>query len=239
MEMIGYSTGSLARADVQSALGLLAGHHTGCVELSALRVHELTPLLACLHRLSLGAYGHVSVHAPSAFTAAEERDIVEGLLPIAARGWLIVLHPDAIHDFALWRHFGDRVAIENMDRRKPVGRTVEELTPIFERLPHASFCFDVAHARQCDTSMTEAFRLLDAFGGRLAEVHVSELDAHSRHVRLSRPAVRACLDVAGLIPLHVPVIIEAPVERSEILDELMTSLEAVGRSVPVSRRFAA
>lgn len=239
METIGYSTGSLAHADVQAAFGLLEGCHTGCIELSALRAHELGPLLNSLHLLPLAGYRHVSVHAPSAFTAAEERTIVEDLLPIAARGWLIVLHPDAIHDFALWRRFGDRVAIENMDRRKPVGRTVEELAPIFAQLPRASFCFDIAHARQCDTSMTEAFRLLDAFGDRLAEVHVSELDAQSRHVRLSRAAVGACLEVSRLIPVHVPVIVEAPVHRAQIYDELMTSLEAMGRSMPVTRRFAA
>jgi len=239
MEMIGFSTGSLARSDVHAALALLQDHPTGCVELSALRMHELAPLLRCLPDLPLRRYEWISIHAPSAFTAAEEREIAADLLAVAARGWLIVLHPDAIHDFSVWAPFGDRLAIENMDRRKRGGRTVEELRPVFARLPDASFCFDVAHARQCDTSMTEAFRLLDSFGDRLAEVHVSELDAHSRHVRLSRMAVRAYLEVAGLIPLHVPVVIEAPVRPHEIEDELMASLEAVGRGSPAERRFAA
>jgi len=239
MGTIGYSTGSLARADVRVALGLLQPHGTDCVELSALRVHELAPLLRSLPTLPLQAYEHVSVHAPSAFTADEEREIADSLFPIALRGWLVVLHPDTIHDFAVWKRFGNRLAVENMDRRKPFGRTVDEMSPVFAALPHASFCFDVAHARQCDPSMREAFRLLEAFGDRLAEVHVSDLDTQSRHIRLSRAAVGACLELAGLIPLHVPVIVEAPVNRNEILDELMTSLEAVGRSVPVPRRVAA
>ena len=129
--------------------------------------------------------------------------------------------------------FGDRLCVENMDVRKPVGRSVRELLPIFRRLPHASFCFDVAHAAQCDPSMAEAARLLDAFGHRLAEVHVSELDAQSRHVRLSAAGVRACQAVARLIPPHVPAIIEAPVASHHIDDELEASLRALGRRVAV------
>jgi hypothetical protein len=240
MEAIGYSTGSLARTDVFGALRLLRKHDAGSVELSALRTHELAPLLEAVSQLPLHAYRHISVHAPSAFTADEEPEIAAALLPIARRGWLIILHPDTIHDFRLWTSFGDRLAIENMDRRKPVGRTVKELEEVFALLPDASFCFDVAHARQCDPSMTEAYRLLDTFGNRLAEVHVSELDAQSRHVRLSRAGMLACLAVAAMIPLHVPVIIEAPVHADEIEDELLVSLEALGRSCQMkARRFAA
>lgn len=148
------------------------------------------------------------------------------------RRWLVVVHPDTIHDHRLWAGFGDRLCIENMDRRKP-GRTVQELAPVFARLPRASFCFDVAHARQCDPPMGEAYRLLDAFQDRLAEVHVSELDAHGRHERLSPAGVWACQRIADLVPLEVPVIIEAPVQPHEIGAELDASLAALGRRVGV------
>jgi len=240
METIGFSTGSLALGDVQSALGLLERHRTGCIELSALRVHELAPLLSLLPDLPLHRYRSISIHAPSAFTAGEERRIAADLLGVAAaRGWLVVVHPDTIHDFGAWVPFGSRLAIENMDRRKPVGRTVEELEPIFARLPRASFCFDVAHARQVDPSMVEAVRLLEVFGDRLAEVHLSELDAQSRHTRLSRAAIHACLEIARLVPADVPVIIEAPVRPHEIGDELMASLQAMGRPLSTAWRVAA
>jgi hypothetical protein len=81
--------------------------------------------------------------------------------------------------------------------------------------------------------MGEAFRLLDAFHDRLAEVHISELDAHSRHVRLSPAGVWACQRVADMIPLEIPVIIEAPVHPHEIDAELEASLEAMGRLAAV------
>lgn len=230
MQTIGFSTGALARSDVRGALDLLAFRGTGAVELSALRVHELAPLLQAIPELHLDAYDHRSLHAPSAFSAAEERDIAAALLPFARAGWLVIVHPDTLHDARPWRKLGARLCIENMDVRKPVGRTVQELLPVFARLPRASFCLDVAHAWQCDPSMGEAARLLDAFGDRLAEVHVSELDAHSRHVRLSAAGMRAVRQVAGRIPHAVPAIIEAPVRPHEIDAELRASLRALGRS---------
>jgi len=232
MDGIGFSTGSVARSDVQGALRLLEPYATRAVELSALRTYELSPLVRALGRLPLAGYEHVSVHAPSAFTAAEEPAIAAALLPVARRGWLVVLHPDTIHDPRLWAPFGDRLCIENMDVRKPVGRTVVELRPVFARLPRASFCFDVAHARQCDPTLAEARRLLDAFGDRLAQVHVSQLDPQSRHVRLTPEGIRDSRRLAESIPLDVPVIIEAPVKPEEIESELEASLMALGRLVP-------
>lgn len=233
METIGYSTGALARSDLHAAFDLLAYGGTGAVELSALRAHELGPLLQAIPDLPLDGFAHVSVHAPSAFTAAQEPGIAAALLPLARAGWLVVVHPDTLHDPRPWRRFGARLCIENMDVRKP-GRTVQELLPVFARLPEASFCFDVAHARQCDPSMGEALRLLQAFGGRLAEVHVSELDAGSRHVRLSAAGIRACRQVAALIPSTVPAIIEAPVRPHDIDAELRASLRALGRPASVA-----
>lgn len=234
MHTIGYSTGALARSDVHAAFDLLAYRGTGAVELSALRAHELSPLLQAVPALGLDGFEHVSVHAPSAFTAAQEPAIAAALRPVAGRGWLVIVHPDTLHDLRLWRPFGEQLCIENMDVRKPVGRTVQELLPLFARLPRASFCFDIAHARQCDPSMTQAARLLEAFGDRLAEVHVSELDAQSRHVRLTPAGIRACRTVAGLIPPEVPAIIEAPVRPHEINAELQASLRALGRSTAVA-----
>jgi hypothetical protein len=236
MDTVGFSTGSLARGDVAYALRILAAHRTGAIELSALRTYELTPLLDAIPSLPLECYRHVSVHAPSSFSPEEERATASQLLPLAVeRGWYVVLHPDVIHDYSVWSRFGDRLCIENMDYRKSTGRTVEELWPVFDRLPHASFCFDVAHARQCDTSMTEAFRLLSAFGDRLRQVHVSELDADSRHIRLSRGGINACQEIADLVPLEVPAIIEARVEPYELDDEIDATLQALGRLVSVSR----
>lgn len=229
MDLIGFSTGSLARSNVLGALRLLRGFDTGAVELSALRFNELRPLLRAIPGMDLSAFSRVSVHAPSAFAAAEERSMVEVLLPLAQRGWSVIAHPDCMCDFGLWRTLGSALCVENMDPRKPTGRTVAELRPVFARLPEASFCLDLAHTRQCDPSMVQALTLLHEFGDRLAELHVSDLDAASRHVRLTPCSIRAYQGISAHLPDHVPVIIEAPVHPDEMEVEMELTRSALGR----------
>ena len=149
--------------------------------------------------------------------------------------WPIVLHPDTIHDFSAWRVFGRQLAIENMDRRKPIGRTLEELNLIFEKLPDAMLCFDIGHARQCDTTMTEAYRILRAYSNRLCQVHVSEVNTASRHDPLSFAAILAFAEVANLIPCSVPVILESRVTQDQIEAEIEKAQKAlpVGAMQPV------
>jgi hypothetical protein len=79
---------------------------------------------------------------PFAFGLQHERHVVEKLQAVAQRGWPIVVHPDSIHDDALWRPFGKLVCIENMDKRKPIARTRDELCAWFDRLPEASLSGD-------------------------------------------------------------------------------------------------
>jgi len=100
--------------------------------------------------LDLNQFSFKSVHAPSNVDAQHERHVVDKLQAVAQRGWPIVVHPDSIHDDALWRPFGKLVCIENMDKRKPIARTRDELCTWFDRLPEASLCLDLAHVRQID-----------------------------------------------------------------------------------------
>ncbi len=209
---VGYSTGALAPGDVPRALSLLAPFaEARAIELSALRLDELGPLLDALPGLDLSRFDYVSIHAPSRFSAADEAPIAEALAARVPDRFPIVLHPDTIHDPAAWRPLGRRLAIENMDRRKATGRTLVELGRVFDRLPEASFCFDVGHAHQVDRTMNDAFFLLHALGARLCQVHVSEVTTRGRHDPLSLPAVRAFHQVAAWVPPGVPLLVEAPV----------------------------
>jgi hypothetical protein len=231
MERIGFSTGSLALSDFGTALSLLDGRGTTVVELSALRWAELVPLLEAIPTLDLSSFHHVSVHAPSAFPDHEEEWITSSLREVAlARGWPVVVHPDAIHRFDRWAGFGPLLCIENMDRRKVGGRSAKELKTVFECFPDASLCLDVAHVRQVDPSMTEAFNILREFGDRLVQVHISDLDAASRHVRLTSTAIRAYQEIADLIPPHIPAVIESPARPEQIAQEIARALEALGRA---------
>ena len=232
MRPIGFSTGALAFGDAARALSMLEGARTTAVELSALRLHELAPLLAILPTLDLSAFEYISVHAPSSYDAAEEKAIVDALAAIVPFGWPIVVHPDTIHDFGAWRSLGALVAIENMDRRKPIGRTARELEGIFKQLPEARFCFDIGHARQIDATMSEARFLVQELGPRLAQLHVSVVDAMSRHDPLSDEAVAAFRQVAPWVPEHVPLILETPSRPGDFASQAQLAADALSRPSP-------
>jgi len=120
-----------------------------------------------------------------------------------------------IFDRPRWRHLGKALFIENMDKRKPVGRTVDELREFFEDLPEARFCFDIGHARQTDPSMTEAALLLCAFRRRLAEVHLSEVNTASRHDPISTNAVSAFRSILRSIPETIPIVLESLIDQGQ------------------------
>lgn len=227
MREIGFSTGAVARGNFRLALELLGNHRVRVVELSALRPEELEPLIAALPTLDLRNFSFVSIHAPSRFAQEDEPAILRSLLPLAQQGFPIVVHPDVIYRPENWQALGANLLVENMDKRKPVGRNVHELLPLFDALPEARFCFDIGHARQVDPSMTEAAALLDAFGHRLAEVHMSEVNTGSRHCPISPYAVLAFSAVAHHIPEHIPIVLESLIDegQSSIRNELHRAQE--------------
>jgi hypothetical protein len=182
---------------------------TAAVELMASRDERLASLLRFLAEQpnALDRFGYVSVHAP--MRSGSWPDVVAQLDGLPARVQTIVFHPHPEIDRALLRGLGARVAIENMDVTKPTGRTVGELEPLVGALPDAGFCLDVAHVWTNDPSLAVGHDLLDAFGDRLRELHVSGIEPDATH----RPTTQA--DLERYAPLlercaHVPWIFEEP-----------------------------
>jgi len=223
MTNVGFSTGAISLGDFNLALELLKSKPADSVELSALRFRELGPLVDAIPQLALAKYSHISLHVPSVFSLQEEQEIIE-LVTGLPLNWLLILHPDTIHDFSLWSKLGDRIAIENMDRRKGRGRTADELDSCFTCLPDARLCFDIGHARQMDPSMSEAYLILSRFSPRLAQVHVSEVDSQSRHAVITYAAELAFREVAGLIPDTTPLILESRVSPEQIVSEMRRAI---------------
>ena len=212
----GFSTGALEKGDYFAALQWLNDFtDTDAVEISALRFDELEPTVRDLECLKLDRFRYVSFHAPSSFRPDQEEAVLGWLKPVFDRGWNIVVHPDMIYTPDRWQFLGKQLLIENMDRRKPVGRTVSELVHFFGLLPEARFCLDVAHARQIDTTLTLLFQLFEGLCDRIAEIHISELDSRCRHIQMSGRAVAdyQCLPWDRL--KDVPVIIESMLDHDE------------------------
>lgn len=218
--LIGFSTGAIARGRYREALAVLQDLSVRAVELSALREEELEPLILDLPALDLEPFEYVSIHAPSRFASGSERRTANLLRQAATeRGFHVVVHPDAIQAPEAWSDFGPLLLIENMDRRKSTGRTAAELVSVFQLLPEARLCFDIAHARQVDPTMTVAYEILREFGDRLAEVHISDVSTSSDHGTLSYMAEWDFSEIAHLIPNSVPAIVESKVSPENVLSE--------------------
>jgi len=227
MRKVGYSTGALAEGDFRRALGMLQQAGVALIELSALRQNELQPLAEALPDLDLSSFSYVSVHAPSSIEDGTEKDVLAFLNTFAKCELPIIIHPDAIRDFSGWRNFGSLLLVENMDVRKRIGRTAVELSEIFLKLPEAALCLDLGHARQVDSTMSEAALILSRFGDRLKQLHVSEVNTLSHHESLSLSAIRAFNKIARLIPEDCPLILETPVGPEDILKEVDLALDAL------------
>lgn len=178
------------------------------VELSALSGPELPALTRVLSE-DLHDFGTISVHGPAKDWGDGPHALAE-LLASAIPSYVvgIVMHPETLQEPEPFALLGDRLFLENMDARKDDARTVEELTRYFAVLPDASFCFDIAHAYLNDHSMRLAHRLLDAYGDRLREVHISSILDDGTHVPLRANDVVSFLPVLERC-VGVPWILEA------------------------------
>ena len=178
------------------------------VELAALGEDELEGLMSFLAEHPGLSFRYLSVHAPVKGRRMPEAELVERLCSLPRAVDAIVVHPDLIQEPSLYRPLGRRLTIENMDDRKPTGQLAAELEPLFDELPDAGFCFDVAHAWAVDPSMAAGEELLDRLRCRLRHLHVSSLvdgehvSLTVEHERLFTPLLRRCVDV--------PWILEAP-----------------------------
>jgi hypothetical protein len=178
-------------------------------ELAALSEAELPALEEYLTARPELPFAYLTVHAPVKHLRMPEAELVRRLTRLAPLVDGIVVHPDAMDDPRAYRALGPALVLENMDARKPTGRTVAELAPFFTALPEAGFCLDVAHVLSVDPTVEAGERLLDAFADRLRHLHVSSVDERCRHVSLTVEHETRYAELLRRCP-DVPWILEAP-----------------------------
>jgi hypothetical protein len=210
---VGASTGYMVdhRGDWPSLVDEASRVSSFAVELTALGEDELPALLSFLASEPLLPFRYVSVHGPSKARQMPESELVARLTGLPAFVGAIVLHPDQMEDLFLYAPLGGRLLIENMDSRKTAGKRGDELEAMFEQLPEAGFCFDVAHAWTVDPSMKVGNDLLDRFATRLKHVHLSSISEDLGHVPLSveqeelfAPLLSRCRDVPWILEAEPP-----------------------------------
>lgn len=210
MAAFGIATGAFVaeRDDWSAAVGRAAAEGWDVLELTAIEESLLDSLLAFVARApeALAPFARVSIHAPvSVSTSAAS--VVERLA-VSAPAHDIVFHPDVYRRESLLRELGPRALFENMDVAKEFGRGVDDLRAMFDDCPQAGLCLDVAHVWTNDRSLGLAYELLDTFGDRLRQLHVSGIEPDGTHretraadLELYRPVLDRCA--------HVPWLLEA------------------------------
>lgn len=211
---LGASTGYMVdhRGDWPRLVEEAVSASSFAVELAALSEGEFPSLVDYLASDPTLPFRYVSVHGPSKDRRMPEADLVVALAGMPSFVDALVLHPDLMDDVAAYEPLGSRLVIENMDARKAIGRTADELEPVFDALPEAGLCFDVPHAWSVDPSMAVGHELLTRFTSRLRHVHVSSVSGECRHEPLTAeheevfaPLLARCRDV--------PWILEAPLRE--------------------------
>jgi hypothetical protein len=211
---VGASTGYMSelRDDWDAQVAAARAISPSVVELSALSEKQLAGLRRFLGARPRLPFRYLSVHGPAKDRQLAEDDLVSLLSEMSRRVDAIVMHPDTLDRPDRYRKLRAKLAIENVDVRKRTGRTVGELVSIFDELPEAGFCFDVAHAWSIDPDMSVANELVENLGDRLRHVHLSSLSPELHHVPLTGtdeelfgPVLERCVGV--------PWILEAPLRR--------------------------
>lgn len=184
---VGCSTGFMAalRNDWPALVDEAAQLSSFAIELSALSEDELPGLAEYLRGAPQLPFRFVSVHGPTKARRLSDAELVEVFATLPRWISAIVMHPDAMGDLEPYRRLGRRLCIENMDARKAIGQTVDDLAGYFNALPDARLCFDVAHAKAVDPSMTAGKAILDRYSSRLSHVHLSSLNESQHHVPLT------------------------------------------------------
>lgn len=211
---LGFSTGALAKGDFKKGLTMSKSLGLFAIEYSALRYDELHALIIFLIEHNERNFEYVSLHLPSRYTVYQEVQIVQWVHYLfKTKGPInLILHPDAIKDFSLWRPFKEHLCLENMDGRKNIGKTKQELKQIFKKLPDARLCFDIGHAREIDPSMTVARDIVEEYQKKIVQIHISEVGADYKHKHISQQAHKDFIKVLELVAPSCVYIIETPVK---------------------------
>jgi hypothetical protein len=192
----GIATGSYERErdDWRRALDRARAEGWRTLELTAVVEPLVAPLVELLQSDgdALAGFDRVSLHAPVAARDPAATATTLAALPLDGD---VIFHPDAWRNEPALAAFQSRVVFENMDVAKSFGRSVADLRDVFDADTNAGFCLDVAHVWTNDPTLALGHELLDAFGDRLRQLHVSGIEPDGTH----RPTTEA--DLALYTPL--------------------------------------
>ena len=209
--ILGFSTGCLYKThervsketfDVFRKIGCNAIEVT-CKDKEAIKklIKEISPS-------DLLGFSYVSLHAPNVCDI-ETLNLLQEAQKIF-NFETIVLHPEEVENWDIFRKFNLPFTIENMDWRKEIGKSVESMEDIFSKLD-VHMVLDINHCFTVDRSMQLAQNMFEKFHARISELHLSGFE--NFHEPLFRTKQ---MEIINAIPgKNIPIIIESGCETVE------------------------
>lgn len=221
---IGFSTGAFfpflnpaSKEALRLALRAREQDTVAPVELSLLKIKKVEPHTVD-ELVRLVDVPHTSIHAPTDVSYGYNRQTrqVFSMLERFKKVERFIFHPDTVDNFEVFNDLLIPYHLENSDSRKGYGRTVEDMKQVLSLTAfdeyNPNIVLDLAHCCMIDPNMKLARDFIQAFHGRIAEVHISgEKDGH--HVPLlecSYEMREKIFSALATIDDSVPVIIESP-----------------------------
>ena len=183
------------------------------------------------HEILKHNFSHYSIHAPAynyqnddkSHTILKEFQNLCKIFPIAN----IVVHPDTVVDRSIFRLYDDLpISIENMDERKKMWQTVEDIWKILEQNPNFWLTLDLQHCFVNDPSMKLADDFHKTFWNKIVQYHIAWYDPEYLHYPLFKTKQNNIIQ--ALQKKDIPIIIESTFdEKSDLKKEIEYILEFI------------
>jgi hypothetical protein len=221
MRIIGFNSGVLHHSITpisKEMLSIIRETGSNAIELGYSKT-DRSNHLKNLKILDFRGFSHISIHAPSNFTYGNNKETIEtlDLIQKAHNKFnfsCVVLHPDLVSDWRIFKNYNLPFAVENMDYRKKFGKTVEDLEKVFQN-NHYGFVLDLNHAYSNDKTMKLASEFYEKFRDRLCEIHLSGFQKYHEPLFITKQD-----EIIRALPKkEVPIIIESVCDSKEDMDK--------------------
>lgn len=217
---LGFSTGVLYKTHrTKDALKIMRNLGYDIVELGFVKLSRIEE--GWLEEISdedLKGFNYISFHAPK-FNYGDNdgtRSIFEKIEKINKIRKLntVVVHPDPVENFEVFRNVSFHVSFENMDNRKISHKTPEDFD-IFTKNSGYGLVLDVNHIYSNDPSMALAKDFYNKFGDKITQIHLSGyVDYHDPLFRTMQKEI-----ISSIQNFETPLIIESVLSTEKELNK--------------------
>lgn len=214
---IGFTTGRFDKISLEKKIDFFGKLGCTAIEVGWFNFEGFEKFDKLFSEVNLNQFSYRSMHAPVRIAGEllvyqndqTTREILEGIEKFIKKYQIqtVVLHPDRVKDWSVFEGCSIPFAIENMDNRKEVGRTVKDLDEYF-KLFNAGFVIDVNHVCCNDNTLKLFTDFFVNFQNRLKHFHLSGYSEY--HELLSETKQTAIIDLVK--DKNLPIIIESTCE---------------------------